>query len=145
MSQFFQKIVAFFVSILAFFGININIEKPDLEIRGDGYVYSIDYEDRELDIEFPSNPTTGFDWTYTMDGSALVLTKDEYDADDNPLGVAGRGGKQEYEFKAVQPGDVTLVFTYARSNSTDVAKVFTVKINVGSNYEIKVVSFEKTK
>lgn len=145
MSPFFRKIVAFFVSILAFFGININIEKPDLEIRGDGYVYSIDYEDRELDIEFPANPTTGFDWTYTMDGSALVLTKDEYDEDDNPLGVAGRGGWQEYEFKAVQPGDATLVFTYARSNSADAAKEFTVKISVDSSYEIKVVSFEKTK
>lgn len=145
MSPFFRKIVAFFVSILAFFGININIEKPDLEIRGDGYVYSIDYEDRELDIEFPANPTTGFDWTYTMDGSALVLTKDEYDEDDNPLGVAGRGGWHEYEFKAVQPGDATLVFTYARSNSADAAKEFTVKISVDSSYEIKVVSFEKTK
>lgn len=145
MSAFFQKIVAFFVAVLAFFGININVEKHDVDVRGDGYAYSIDFEDREIEIEFPANPTTGFAWTCEIDGSALVLIKDEYDADDNPLGLAGKGGKQEYEFKAVQPGDAALVFTYARSNSEDVAKVFTVKISVDTNYEIKVVSFEKTK
>lgn len=146
MSAIFQKIVAFIVSILAFLGININIEKPDVDVRGDGYEYSIDFEDREIDIEFPSNPTTGYAWSYKLDGTALVLTKDEYDADDNPFGIAGKGGKQEYEFRAVAPGDVTLEFTYARSGENgDIGNVFVVKINVNANYEISVVSFDKIK
>lgn len=146
MSAFFQKIVAFIVAVLAFFGINVNIDKPDLEVRGDGYEYSIDYEDRELDIEFPANITTGYEWSCKADGTALRLTKNEYDEDDNPFGIAGKGGKQEYEFKAVEPGDVTLEFTYARAGENgDIATVFVVKVNVAADYTISVAGFDKIK
>ena len=94
MPAFFQKIIAFFIAVLAFFGININHSDIDVEIKGDGYEYSIDYEDRELDIKFPSNPTTGYSWSYKIDGDALRLTKEEYDEYDNPFNAAGKGGEK---------------------------------------------------
>lgn len=144
MSAFFKKIVALIVSILAFFGIHIQVEKPDVNVIGDGYKYSIDFEDRELEIEFPANITTGYSWSYKTDGTALKLIKDEYEEDENPFGVAGKGGTQEYEFKAVSPGDVTLEFSYSRANA-DPEKIFVVKVSVDSKYQIKVVSFDKIK
>ena len=83
MSAFFQKIVAFFVAVLAFFGININVEKHDVDVRGDGYAYSIDFEDREIEIEFPANPTTGYVLVkMVMDNDAWYVVR-------NTRGVTG--------------------------------------------------------
>lgn len=146
MPAFFQKIIAFFIAVLAFFGININHDDIDVEIKGDGYEYSIDYEDRELDIEFPANPTTGYSWSYKIDGDALRLTKEEYDEYDIPFNAAGKGGKKEYEFTAVKPGEVTLEFTYLRDFEADSDRtVFVVKVSVDENLRISVVSFDKVK
>lgn len=66
-------------------------------------------------IELPANPSTGYSWTYEFnkedilqeDSSGYIPTpgKDE---------EVGRGGKQVWIFRAVNPGSVAVTFTYQR-------------------------------
>lgn len=68
-------------------------------------------------ISLPANPSTGYEWVYTMDrDDVLVFSKDEYRAN-TVLGMperTGEGGMQTYVFQAEGEGTVTINFSYVR-------------------------------
>lgn len=68
-------------------------------------------------ISLPTNPSTGYEWVYTMDkDDVLVYVKDEYRAN-TVLGMPdrmGEGGMQTYVFQAEGEGTVTIDFSYVR-------------------------------
>ena len=62
------------------------------------------------------NPTTGYEWTFQIDGSAVQPDGDEFvPASDGAQPKTGEGGVHTFNFKADGSGEATLTFTYARS------------------------------
>ena len=67
-------------------------------------------------VKLDANPTTGYEWTFQIDGSAVQPDGDEFvPASDGAQPKTGEGGVHTFNFKADGSGEVTLTFTYARS------------------------------
>ncbi|MDP2891800.1 MAG: protease inhibitor I42 family protein [Bacillota bacterium] len=98
----------------------------------------------EATIVLKSNPTTGFDWYYTVDNEGIVLlVKDEYKTD-NP-NLIGSGGMHTWIFQGVQEGTVKLTFKYYRSWEGESSAIDTREytIVVGENGKIESVAENK--
>ena len=71
---------------------------------------------KEMSLNFESNPSTGYDWVYEfLEGdkyAQIVLSRQDNDFPEN--GVTGSGGHRIYGFRALTPGNQTLIFTYRR-------------------------------
>lgn len=120
MSAIFNKIIAFFMSILALFGITAGGSHFVPEVKGDGWAYAIVKE--EVEFSFPANVTTGCSWEYTLDNDSIVFVSEEYVADKTPRfnkPVSGSGGTQYMKFKSVKQGDATLTFKYGQQWKED--------------------------
>jgi inhibitor of cysteine peptidase len=64
-----------------------------------------------LAIVLPANPTTGYSWQVEADGVYLALLSQEFE----PSGpVVGAGGRESFQFRALQPGSTDLRFHYRR-------------------------------
>ena len=142
MSQIFARIVAFFMSILAFFG----FVKKGAEPKPDAYAV----EKKVVTFCFDSNPSTGYTWTVKVEGDAVALTRDDFVAKETSghngvvVAVAGAGGMQYYGFTAVKPGRATVTFTYARSwEQTDADRTVVAVIAVDEDLAPTVESFEE--
>ena len=73
------------------------------------------FEGKTLTITLPSNETTGYTWSYSIDGDTIKNTVDKYEADATAKNVSGAGGTQTYEFEGTGQGKATITLTYARS------------------------------
>jgi inhibitor of cysteine peptidase len=66
-------------------------------------------------IELPSNPTTGYSWSYTIEGDRnCISVYDDYVPGYNPNGVVGRGGRSIIHGVGLEPGSCTLILWYSR-------------------------------
>ncbi len=74
----------------------------------------IEVSDIALTVRLDSNPTTGYEWTYEIDGDAVEYRSDEYVAPESD--ALGAGGTQVYSFLGNEgkAGDVTITLTYGR-------------------------------
>lgn len=106
MSALLQKLVSFFMSILAFFGI----------LKGNAKPAAGDYEVQKTAVVFAlrSNPTTGYSWDVKISGDAVVLSSSDYRQDPGAPNMAGRGGTEYFTLTAVKPGAATVTFSYLR-------------------------------
>ena len=111
MQAIIQKIAAFFIAILAFFGIHIGGDKPPVEVTTPD-VYTI--QDNTITFALRGNATTGYDWTATTDNDHIVLTDDKYVSDNVAPPAAGVGGYHYFTFTAQSPGTTSVTFHYAR-------------------------------
>ena len=68
----------------------------------------------ELEIELDGNPTTGYVWTVEADPEWAVEIEETYESDSTDEMLSGVGGTYTYYVTGVEPGEVTLTFTYAR-------------------------------
>lgn len=67
----------------------------------------------DITIELDSNPTTGYIWSWSQDGTgSLSLVDESFIEPSTPM--LGAGGKQVFVFSGGAPGEVTLTFIYAR-------------------------------
>ena len=141
MIAFFQKIAAFFLSILALLGIGKGPASPE-EPAPDAEIASCVLYKNEVDFTFESNASTGFAWEVVQEGDAVRKTRDTY-AYENVGNMAGAPGEQQYTFSAVRPGRVTITFTYRRSWE-DVPPLYTyvAELTVDDALNIAVESFE---
>ena len=101
----------------------------------DGYV---------LTVRLPSNPTTGYDWSYefSVDGVIELLTQ-EYVQDDAPADMAGVGGTWAASFisSGSKFGNVTLTLKYSRGwEDTEPGTVHTLDLFVNESGEITILS-----
>ena len=69
---------------------------------------SAEFSQGDLVVKLDANPTTGYEWTFQIDGSAVP-------ASDGAQPKTGEGGVHTFNFKADGSGEATLTFTYARS------------------------------
>ena len=135
MLAFFQKILAFFLSVLAFLGL-VRPQPPQTE--------SYTVNGNAVEFRFDANPTTGYGWTAAVDGDCVTLTKDEYVQDPAVPGMAGVGGTQYYSFAAVHAGEATVTFTYARSwETTDADRTVTATIRVAADNTVSVSDYKE--
>lgn len=112
----FQKIFAFILSVLAFFGL---VPKPAAPVSPVAPEAAYTAEAGKVEFALRGNITTGYEWTVAIDGDAVALTRDEYVSDPADPGVAGVGGTHYFAFAAAKPGTATLTFTYARPWETN--------------------------
>ena len=135
MLAIFQKILAFFMSVLAFLGL-VKPTQPQTE------PYKVN--GTSVEFRFDSNPTTGYDWSVNVDGDCVTLTRDEYLQNEAAPNMAGVGGKQYYEFTAAHPGVTVVTFTYARSwETTDADRTVTATVTVADDGTISVSDYKE--
>ena len=68
-----------------------------------------------LTIELPSNPTTGYSWSYVSSKRCLLgIVATVYRSAEKPKAVVGSGGVDTWKFKALEVGSLKLTFNYAR-------------------------------
>ncbi|MDD6022440.1 MAG: protease inhibitor I42 family protein [Acutalibacteraceae bacterium] len=115
MSAIFNKILAFFMSILALLGITSGVKHFTPDVKGDGWAYAV--VDNEVEFSFPANASTGCSWEYDIDGDSIRFENRDYvdkkiKLSDKPL--VGSGGTEYIKFKAVKEGKATVTFEYGQ-------------------------------
>lgn len=77
---------------------------------------SAEFSQGALEVKLDANPTTGYEWTYQIDGAGVQPDGDEYiPASDGSQPTTGEGGMHVFNFKADGSGEAAITFTYARS------------------------------
>lgn len=91
----------------------------------------VDYSQGQLAVLLDSNPSTGYGWTYELDGDVLKASQGTYEVRDTTTDLVGKGGIEIFPFDAKGTGNATLTFTYARSwESTDSDKTLVLDVAV---------------
>ncbi len=132
MQALFAKIIAFFMSILAFFGLVKPTEGPS-RFEGD---YLVNVNAQQIEFRLDANATTGYQWGYSIDGDAVEKTDDHYEVYEHEAGMVGVGGIQFFTFTAVKAGTATVTFKYARNWDEGDAKVLTFEITVADDMSV---------
>ena len=82
----------------------------------------------EFELTLDENPTTGFRWRVTADGSpACALVRDEFRAPTE--GRPGQGGSHVWQFRADRAGQCRIELSYARA-AGDASRDFTLRVRV---------------
>jgi len=77
---------------------------------------TVDVDGNDVTMAFAGNPTTGFEWSYTLSADGILSeVSNQYVPGANPMELVGAGGIHTWIFEAVAPGDVTATFTYAQA------------------------------
>ena len=133
MQAILTRIAAFIMAILSFFG--IGAPKTD-----EPFSYAV--KGKTVEICLAANPTTGYAWTAVQEGDSVTLTRDYSVQDAGAQNIAGAGGLQYYDCKAVKEGRTTITFTYARSwEKTDSDLTYVAVIDVAADGTVKVTEF----
>lgn len=66
-------------------------------------------------IAFGSTPTTGYEWSFELDGSAVTVTDAGFAMAEENADLPGAGGEQSFEIKGVAKGEANITFTYGQS------------------------------
>ncbi|MBN7771766.1 protease inhibitor I42 family protein [Clostridium aminobutyricum] len=87
-------------------------EKPIVLHAGTENILSVGNIGR---VVLKGNPSTGYEWHYTIADSSIVnLSSQNYIPDSTASGVVGSGGTYYWDFKALQSGQTTITFQYYR-------------------------------
>lgn len=115
MSAIFTKIIAFFISILAFFGINIDnpYDKPVDTVPATAEV--IINDDNTVSVNFTENPSTGYSWEYDVMNGSADIKDNKYEAAAVSADVTGAAGIRHYTFYNFADGTTEIVFQYLRT------------------------------
>ena len=113
----FIPILFFVLMIFNLFGCtnnsNVSLSSIDETLRYDPYSST----GKSFELEFKTNPTTGFDYSYTQlsgDGIARLLLEETIEEDRKIEDLAGAPIKRKYVFTAKNEGNNTLTFQYSR-------------------------------
>lgn len=69
----------------------------------------------DLTVTLKGNPTTGYEWTYTIEGDKVEFVSSDYKQDNEDKEVAGAGGTYTFKFKVTGATEAKIHFDYARS------------------------------
>jgi len=94
-------------------------------------------DDHMLLIILPSNPTTGWGWSYQEDVTGMTsLISEDYAPTDDML--EGAGGATTYQIQVEKPGTAVLMFNYSNLWEPDAAAVETYSVIVTANEELEI-------
>lgn len=86
---------------------------------------------QEFVIALGSNPTTGYSWQASYDGTMIELVKKTY-KEEAKEGLVGAGGVECFQFKALKSARTIITMVYKKlweeSTPQDLTKVFTIHI-----------------
>ena len=85
-----------------------------------------------LVVRLPSNPSTGYIWSYAIAGDDVLRLETVDGESAGPNGLMGAAGEQVWSFRAQGAGRAVLTYVYARSweKNTPPAKIFTLNVEV---------------
>ena len=109
-------------------------EKPDVEPEPDSVPNAVD-------LYFPSNPTTGYEWTAEIENPAVVELDEMYFADWKP-GVVGAGGVQWYRIRGASEGITSVTFRYARSWEKNALTTYVYRLQVDARGSVLIWGVE---
>lgn len=107
--------------------------------------YELDEESRVLTVRLPANPTTGYEWNFDIsDPAALELLTMEYTGDEADAQMVGVGGQWVASFYSTLEGtgEVDLTLTYQRAGEEAAGEQRLIKIAIGENNQLQVLSAE---
>lgn len=83
-------------------------------------------------VSLPSNPSTGYSWSYLLSKRSLlgVMDKVAYHQDEASKSLVGSGGTETWKFKALALGSLKMTFSYARPWEKDVAPIKVILWNI---------------
>lgn len=101
---------------------------------------------KTITIEFDSNPSTGYTWSYEILGEdILTITKDEFEGTSSE-DVLGASGKQIYEVEGINEGTESIIFKYKRLwEETESDETWKYTIEVDENLNVKLINKEELK
>lgn len=146
MAAVFQKILAFFMSILAFFGIGKPEENTEVIVSGSKTV-SCEKSGSTLDFNMTGNPSTGFDWTYTVEGSSVVFTEKKTEIKNSSSAskvTCGAPCTYHFYFEIKEAGTTEIVFTYARAWEDSLGSRTIVTVDVAEDLSVTVTASDLT-
>lgn len=73
-----------------------------------------------IELEIPSNPSTGYSWAWNNESSVEVVDTIEKTFKRNPEPLVGAGGKEFWTFKGLQSGIDTVELIYRQEWAPDV-------------------------
>jgi predicted secreted protein len=109
-------------------------EKPDVEPEPDSVPNAVD-------LYFPSNPTTGYEWTAEIEDPAVVELDEKYFDDWKP-GVVGAGGVQWYRIRGASEGITSVTFRYARSWENTALTTYVYRLQVDARGSVLIWGVE---
>lgn len=68
----------------------------------------------EVDLYFPSNPTTGYDWQAEAEDADVVAIRDQFFEAQHEDGLVGVGGTHWFHLSGLKPGTTSVTFRYMR-------------------------------
>lgn len=83
-----------------------------------------------IEVQLNENPTTGFRWQLTSDGSpACALVDDRFIT---PVGPPGRGGQHIWRFRARHPDEAEIELRYLRhwESAKEATTIFRIRVRV---------------
>ncbi len=85
-----------------------------------------------LNLEFESNPSTGYQWFVKYDETMLKLLHSKF-VESDTKNLVGAPGKQSFKFRAIKKGKTTLEFVYKRQWEKDKPPAKKVVYNITVN------------
>ena len=82
-----------------------------------------------VDLYFPANPTTGYEWSYELENPEVVELEGKY-FPDGFSGLIGSGGSQWYRIRGLSEGVTSVTFRYARSWESEAIDTYLYRIQV---------------
>ncbi len=73
----------------------------------------------EVDLYFPTNPTTGYDWEAEAEDPDIVEIKDQFFEYKHDDGLVGVGGTHWFHVSGLKPGVTSVAFRYLRAWDPD--------------------------
>ena len=103
-----------------------------------------DYVPNVVDLYLPSNPTTGYSWTYEIEDPSIVSLRDEYFSQSMESDLVGAGGTHWFHISGVKPGITSVTFRYLRPWETDVppAEQTTYRLSVNDQLDVLIWGVE---
>lgn len=93
-----------------------------------------------LPLYFTGNPTTGYDWYFSILDDSIVSIEAGYDTEDTES--VGAGGLYGFFIKGLKAGDTMIAFEYCQGFDPDAVSYVNVMyfVNVDENLNVKITS-----
>ena len=94
-----------------------------------------------MDLYFPANPTTGYEWSYEVENPEVVELEGKY-FPDGFSGLIGSGGSQWYRIRGLSEGVTSVTFRYARSWESEAITTYLYRMQVDTRGNVLIWGVE---
>ncbi|MCR5731842.1 MAG: protease inhibitor I42 family protein [Sphaerochaetaceae bacterium] len=84
----------------------------------------------DFTLELEENPTTGYSWSYEIEGDCILLASENYKQNKAKDGFVGVGGVHSFNFTALKEGYAKIKFCYMRPWENEAIETKEVNVRV---------------